>query len=114
MRRASPFSHFPPSGYYPNSSKYVLIDTSALPPTVGLDENSDAGIKYDDITNDSTPILTGLAEVGSTVRVTVNEKTYITVTRLMLVGLWKSPASCREALVTILYWWKKERITYMI
>ncbi len=61
------------------TSGSVIIDTSSITPTVGLDENSDSGVKNDNITNDSTPILNGLAEAGAKIQVTINGQTYTTI-----------------------------------
>ncbi|MEA0022848.1 Ig-like domain-containing protein [Escherichia coli] len=57
----------------------IVIDTSSLTPTHGLDSNSDSGVKNDYITNISTPTLTGKAEAGATITVTLNGTSYTTI-----------------------------------
>lgn len=57
----------------------IVIDTSSLTPTHRLDDASDTGIKNDNITNDATPILTGKAEAGAKITVTINNVEYTTV-----------------------------------
>ncbi|MBB9247120.1 hypothetical protein FSI10_023855, partial [Escherichia coli] len=58
------------------ASGSVVIDTATITPTAELDESSDTGIKHDNITNNSTPILTGQAEAGSTIKLTINGSIY--------------------------------------
>ncbi|EFL3126968.1 hypothetical protein AGA07_004946 [Escherichia coli] len=57
----------------------IVIDTSSLTPTHELDSNSDSGVKNDYITNISTPTLTGKAEAGATITVTLNGTSYTTI-----------------------------------
>ncbi|EPB0183400.1 TPA: hypothetical protein J1099_004539 [Escherichia coli] len=57
----------------------IVIDTSSLTPTHELDSNSDTGVKNDYITNISTPTLTGKAEAGATITVTLNGTSYTTI-----------------------------------
>ncbi|MFV9261054.1 Ig-like domain-containing protein [Citrobacter freundii] len=57
----------------------IVIDTSSLTPTHELDSNSDSGVKNDHITNVSTPTLTGKAEAGATITVTLNGTSYTTI-----------------------------------
>ena len=61
------------------ASGSVVIDTATITPTAELDESSDTGIKHDNITNNSTPILTGQAEAGSTIKLTINGSIYTAI-----------------------------------
>ncbi|QWT46001.1 Ig-like domain-containing protein [Azospira inquinata] len=62
------------------SSAYgVTLDYTAPSGTTGaLDPSSDTGTLGDNLTSDTTPTLTGAAEAGAQVEVTVNGKTYST------------------------------------
>ncbi|QPR27648.1 Ig-like domain repeat protein [Edwardsiella hoshinae] len=54
----------------------VVIDTSALPPTLNLATDSDSGVIGDYITNVTTPTLTGISEPNAKVMLTLNGITH--------------------------------------
>ena len=55
----------------------VKVDTQ-FSMTVALDTDSDSGIKDDNITNDATPTLKGVAEEGALIQITINGVEYET------------------------------------
>lgn len=63
-----------------NASEFegtIKVDTQ-FSMTVGLDANSDSGVKDDNITNDTTPTLKGVAEEGALIQITINGVEYET------------------------------------
>jgi ELWxxDGT repeat protein len=72
----------------------VTVDTAApaAPAITGFSDNS--GLPDDDVTNDSTPTLTGTAEAGATVRV-LDGPTVLGETTAGIDGQWAFPAPFR-------------------
>jgi hypothetical protein len=54
------------------------VDTSATAPSGALAAASDSGTLGDNITNDTTPEITGRTEPGAKVEIKINDKTYTT------------------------------------
>ena len=69
----------------------VTIDTGIANPTGGLASASDTGTLGDNKTNDTTPALSGTAEPGAAVEVTVGGVTYTTTAGSD--GAWSIPAT---------------------
>ena len=61
-----------------NGAAFTVDTNTPNSVTCGLDVSSDSGTKGDNRTNDTTPTLTGTAEPGVTVKVTVNGTIYTT------------------------------------
>lgn len=60
----------------PTSGSLTIDSTPPAPTTGALTDDSDTGIKDDNITSHKTPTFTGVTEPGATIILTLNEKTY--------------------------------------
>lgn len=61
-----------------NGTPFTIDTVAPANGTAGLASVSDSGTTADNKTNDNTPVLSGTAEAGSKVELTVNGKTYVT------------------------------------
>jgi hypothetical protein len=85
----------------PVTSVTLAIDTAApAAPTGGLDASSDTGVAGDRKTRNQTPTLTGSADSGSTVEVTLAGRTYTTVAA---GGRWSLAVPAADALADGIY-----------
>ncbi|MFZ4650640.1 MAG: Ig-like domain-containing protein [Rubrivivax sp.] len=80
----------------------LAIDTTAPPsPTGGLDAGSDTGVLGDRKTRNTSPVLSGAAEAGSQVEVTLAGRTYATTATA--AGRWSVAIPGSEALPDAVY-----------
>ena len=71
------------------ASRTWTVDTVAPDaPSVHLDANSNSGSQSDDITNDSTPTISGKAESGSTVKIYNAQNTFVASATVGNDGTW--------------------------
>ncbi|EBS6869901.1 Ig-like domain repeat protein [Salmonella enterica] len=60
----------------PTSGSLTIDSTPPAPTDLALTDDSDTGIKGDNITSNKTPTFTGITEPGATIILTLNKKTY--------------------------------------